>query len=432
MEIQILIISVITYLLLFNNCLTFRLTILNNAVITAVLVINMVFICDKIGSLFVIPMFIILIAYVIWLKKEDWLWNVFLVIFSYLFMVIIDNLTHLVWSIIGLDLSIHWPVYMIVDYPIFFFSCRFIAKKTINIKNKEFLALSPKIHMIVGADLIVCMLVFVMHITVAEEAGALPQILFSSIILYIAYFVLTFIMIAAIVKEYETNAQIMLKQNSYDNLQEYMSQIEELYQNIRAFRHDYSNIMASMAVYINDNDMEGLKEYYDKQIMPINRLLNKEKDVVARLLNLNIIELKGLISVKINYALEMKIKVDLEIADRIEKINIKNIDLVRIMGILLDNAIEACQECEAPYINLSIIKMDNGAAIIIRNTYRKKAIEYSKLGKPGITTKGARRGMGLYNIKSILKEYDNVTMDTEYTEEFFTQSLEIYEKDQEV
>ncbi|MGN0426324.1 MAG: sensor histidine kinase [Agathobacter sp.] len=293
-------------------------------------------------------------------------------------------------------------------------------------KNKEFSALSPKILILVGSDLILCMLIFVMHITISEEVGASPRILLGSVVLYISYFVLTFIMILTIVREYETNAQIMLKQNSYDNLQEYMSQIEEMYQNTRAFRHDYSNIMASMAVYIKDNDMEGLKEYYDRQIFPINNLLNKEKDVVARLHNLDIIELKGLISVKINYALEMNIKVDLEIVEKIEKINMKSLDLVRIMGILLDNAIEACQECEDPYINLSIIKMNNDVTFIIQNTYIKQDIDYSKLGTIGTTSKGKRRGMGLYNIRSIIGEYDNVIMDTEYTERFFTQSIEIY------
>ena len=102
-----------------------------------------------------------------------------------------------------------------------------------------------------------------------------------------------------IIKEYEVNARITLKQNAYDNLQEYMSQIEELYQNMRVFRHDYANIMVSMAVYMKNNDMEGLKAYYEKHIFPINNLLNKEKDVISRLNMLYIIELKGLISVAV-------------------------------------------------------------------------------------------------------------------------------------
>ena len=337
-----------------------------------------------------------------------------------------DNVTHLIWSIIGLNLSTDWPIYMLINYPIFYFICRFISNKINKVKEKNLLPLSPRILALLTADLILCMLIFVMHIAVVEQAGASTRVLFTSIILYIAYVLLTFLMVSTIVYEYETNASIMLKQSSYDNLQEYMVQIEELYQNIRVFRHDFANIMVSMNGFIEENDMEGLKKYYNKQIFPISTLLNEEKDAIARLHNLDIIELKSLIAVKINYALEMKIKVDLEITEKINQINMKSIDLIRIMGILLDNAIEACQECEKKRLSLSIIKMDKDITIIVKNTYVKQDVDYSKLGFPGISSKGIHRGTGLYNIKTIIHSYDNVVMDTEYGNNHFTQMIEIY------
>lgn len=426
MEIQIIVMSILSYLILFNCSLTFRLNLKNNIVITTMLVFNIVLIREYIGSLFVIPMFTVIILYVCYLKRQDWLWNVFLIIFSYTLLVVVDNLTHFVWSIIGMDLSIHWPIYMLIDYPVFYVVCRLTSKKVVEIKRKYFLPLSPKILIILGADLILCMLIFVMNIMVTEQAGSPPRVLFTSIILYIAYVVLTFLIVATIVYEYETNANIMMKQNSYDNLQEYMKQIEELYQNMRVFRHDYANVMLSVVGYIEENDMDGLKKYYDKEIFPISNLFNKEKDVVAKLHNLDIIELKSLISVKINYALELKVEVNLEIIEKIDKVNMKSIDLVRIIGIFLDNAIEACQECEKPSIDLSIIKMDKDITFIVKNTYIKKNIDYCKLGTLGISSKGERRGTGLYNVKTIINAYNNVIMDTEYENGYFTQLLEIY------
>lgn len=426
MEIQIIVMSILSYLILFNCSLTFRLNLKNNIVITTMLVFNIVLIREYIGSLFVIPMFTVIILYVCYLKRQDWLWNVFLIIFSYTLLVVVDNLTHFVWSIIGMDLSIHWPIYMLIDYPVFYVVCRLTSKKVVEIKRKYFLPLSPKILIILGADLILCMLIFVMNIMVTEQAGSPPRVSFTSIILYIAYVVLTFLIVATIVHEYETNANIMMKQNSYDNLQEYMKQIEELYQNMRVFRHDYANVMLSVVGYIEENDMDGLKKYYDMEIFPISNLFNKEKDVVAKLHNLDIIELKSLISVKINYALELKVEVNLEIIEKIDKVNMKSIDLVRIIGIFLDNAIEACQECEKPSIDLSIIKMDKDITFIVKNTYIKKNIDYCKLGTLGISSKGERRGTGLYNVKTIINAYNNVIMDTEYENGYFTQLLEIY------
>ena len=62
------------------------------------LAINIIFVGNIIGSLFVIPMFIILILYIVWLKREDWLVNVFLIVFSYTLLVIVDNVTHFIWT----------------------------------------------------------------------------------------------------------------------------------------------------------------------------------------------------------------------------------------------------------------------------------------------------------------------------------------------
>lgn len=425
MDLQIVIISIITYLLLFNSCLTFRLNIIQNIVITIVLAVNIAFVGNIIGGLFVIPMFIILIMYIIWLKREDWLVNIFLIVFSYTLLVIVDNLTHFIWNIIGLNVSKHWPIYMIVDYPIFVVICRFMSSKIVKLKKKETLMLSPKILVILGTDLTLYLIIFVMNVTVVEQVGSSLSVLFS-IILYIGYFLLIFSMVTTIVKEYDTNAKIILKQNSYDNLREYMSQIEELYQNLRVFKHDYANIMVSMAGYIEGNDMEGLKRYYDKQIFPISNQLIKANDAITILHNLDIVELKSLIFVKINHALELNIEVSLEITEEIETINMKSVDLVRIIGILLDNAIEACQECEHPSIGFSIMKMDNDITFVIKNTYIKHDIDYSKLGSIGVSSKGKRRGAGLYNIKTITNDYDNVIMDTEYEAGYFTQVLEIY------
>lgn len=425
MELQIVIISIITYLLLFNSCLTFRLNIIQNIVITIVLAVNIAFVGNIIGGLFVIPMFIILIMYIIWLKREDWLVNIFLIVFSYTLLVIVDNLTHFIWNIIGLNVSKHWSIYMIVDYPIFVVICRFMSSKIVKLKKRETLMLSPKILVILGTDLTLYLIIFVMNVTVVEQVGSSLSVLFS-IILYIGYFLLIFSMVTTIVKEYDTNAKIILKQNSYDNLREYMSQIEELYQNLRVFKHDYANIMVSMAGYIEGNDMEGLKRYYDKQIFPISNQLIKANDAITILHNLDIVELKSLIFVKINHALELNIEVSLEITEEIETINMKSVDLVRIIGILLDNAIEACQECEHPSIGFSIMKMDNDVTFVIKNTYIKHDIDYSKLGSIGVSSKGKRRGAGLYNIKTITNDYDNVIMDTEYEAGYFTQVLEIY------
>ena len=70
--------------------------------------------------------------------------------------------------------------------------------------------------------------------------------------------------------------------------------------------------------------------------------------------------------------------------------------------------------------------MENDITFIVKNTYVKQNLDYSKLGSLGISSKGERRGTGLYNIKTIINTYDNVVMDTEYENGYFTQLIEIY------
>jgi two-component system sensor histidine kinase AgrC len=204
-----------------------------------------------------------------------------------------------------------------------------------------------------------------------------------------------------------------------------MTQIEELYQQLRGFKHDYANIMASMASYIEYEDLVGLREYYHREILPISAKMNKCNDEVTKLHNLDIVELKSLIALKLNYALERNIEISLEVAEKINWLEMKILDLVRVVGILMDNAIEACQECEKASMQIAIIRMERNVTFIISNTYSKCDIDYLKLGTEGISSKGKQRGIGLYNIKSILNEYDNVFLDTEFDENIFTQTLQI-------
>lgn len=429
MEIQSVIMSILIYMLLINASITFRLSIAQNLTALMIILVSILCIGNVIGSLGVVPMLAALIFYIGWLKKEDSVLNIFLVLLCYALMVILDNIIHIVWNMLGIGIKSGWPFYMIINFPLAYILCRFCSKKAVNLRNRVAATLNPKIIRVLVVDILLCLFIFGIHITISDQAGSPTPLLICSIVLYIAYFALTAFMVVAVVKEYDANAKIMLKQDSYDNLQEYMVQIERFYQNLRTFKHDYSNIMVSMAGYIESGDMEGIKRYYEKEIFPIGNRLNKENDVIAKLGNLHIVELKSLMAVKISYALELNIKVSLDIPEGIEDMGMENIDLVRILGILLDNAVEACRECEEPSIRLGMVKEGGVAMVIIKNNYIKKDIDYSKLGSIGLSSKGRRRGMGLYNIKMITDSYDNVVMDTEYGDGYFTQCLEIYPKE---
>ena len=216
-----------------------------------------------------------------------------------------------------------------------------------------------------------------------------------------------------------------MRQDSYNKLQEYTNQIERMYSSLRSFKHDYSNIMLSMSGYIEANDMEGLKGYFEKEILPTGRNISKNTAHINQLMNIKVPELKSIISVKLLYAVELNISVNIEVADKAADIPMDTLDLSRVIGIFLDNAIEAAMETDTPFISFALIHLDTDYVFIISNSFLDKGVPYASLAQPNVSTKGANRGLGLYNAHEIIAKYNSVFLDTEIQGGNFVQRLRI-------
>lgn len=75
----------------------------------------------------------------------------------------------------------------------FFTTLEFVVKKIRAVKNKILFKLSFKIIAVIGIDLILCMFIFIGNIRLSEQAGNSPEVLLLSVILYMPYFILTFL-----------------------------------------------------------------------------------------------------------------------------------------------------------------------------------------------------------------------------------------------
>ena len=136
-------------------------------------------------------------------------------------------------------------------------------------------------------------------------------------------------------------------------------------------------------------------------------------------------ELKGLLTSKIIQAQENNIQVSVEVPDEINEISLNMIDLSRMVGIILDNAIEASLEIDNPLIQIGFIKEENSVMIIIMNKCAKDIPKVHELFQEGFSTKGNNRGLGLSTLKEISESKDNVLLDTVIENDYFIQKLEI-------
>lgn len=249
---------------------------------------------------------------------------------------------------------------------------------------------------------------------------------YNQILFWFLFIFIVIIMSQIIITIYnDSKTQESLKEMEY--LKNYTSEIENLYNSTKSFKHDYTNILYSLKSYIDENNIDGLKDYYYGNILPIATSLEGTNPAIESLTNIKIPELKSILYIKILEADKAGIKINLEVKWPIVNINLKIIDFTRIVGIFLDNAIEAASVVNEldRYINIAFIRSDKDIVFIISNPMLKSELPISSLNKMGVSSKGSGRGTGLYNVQSILSNYENALLTTQVDAKTFTQTLEI-------
>ena len=190
----------------------------------------------------------------------------------------------------------------------------------------------------------------------------------------------------------------------------------------RTFRHDFNNIMQAIGGYIKTNNMYDLTNYYDSLIpecLKINNLYRFHSKLMENA------AIYSIVSSKYNIAEDNNIKMSLNILLDLNNLKIDTYTLTRILGILLDNAIEASKECNQKIVNVSFQNNQDKQLIIIENTYLAKGISTKKIFEKNFTTKKDNSGLGLWKISKILNKNKNLHLYTDAGKDFFTQQLEI-------
>ena len=221
-------------------------------------------------------------------------------------------------------------------------------------------------------------------------------------------------------------AQFNYKERELENLKEYTENLEKVYTDMRKFRHDYINIISSMAGFIEDRDIDGLAEHFNKNIYPLNNKMNNNNYKLGLLKNIERSEIKGLISSKIIHAQELGIEVGIDIVDSIDNIKMDIIDFTRSIGIIIDNAVEAAIESENKILNIAFINKNKSIIVVVENTFPSELPPIYKMFRYGFSTKGDNRGIGLSNLREITNKYKNVSLETIVKEDKFVQNLTIY------
>lgn len=239
-----------------------------------------------------------------------------------------------------------------------------------------------------------------------------------NIISLIAYFIISVLSFISTTELSITTENLEREQLSKQTLQLF-------YDDISAFKHDFGNILNGVGGYIFAEDIEGLKKYYT-QLMKDYKQLDNLATLNPSIVNNHAIY--NVLATKYHRANQLGIKINLEIFIDLNSLHMKIYEFTRILGILMDNAIEAAKECEEKIINVCIRKADNRnmQVLIVENTYNNKNVDTEKIFQKGVSSKPGNTGLGLWEVHKILKKNNNLNLFTTKNDVFFRQQLEIF------
>ena len=219
------------------------------------------------------------------------------------------------------------------------------------------------------------------------------------------------------------------KDRKIHNLESYNKTLLIMYDSIRGFRHDFANFVQALNGYVETNDIIGIKSM-SKSILKDCTIVNTMGILDPKIINNPAVY--SILTNKYYMAQKEKILMNIEVMIDLKEIKISAYEFCRILGILLDNAIEAAKECEEKVINVRFIKdfKVNRELVIIENSYKKVDLDIEKIFEKGYSTKKEKKdnhGLGLWTVRKILNQTDNLSLFTK-AGELFSQQLEIYEQ----
>ena len=323
------------------------------------------------------------------------------------------------------DLIMSVPIYRIllvaIIYAIIFLLYKFIKYYKVNIEVFDNMTTKNKILIIFSIALVLIVIASQFYL-VRFYSDTVPFIItFTGIFGLVAYSIISIYNLINISKLERTKRDLESANLTIHSL-------TILHDTVRSFKHDFDNIVNGIGGYIINEDMEGLKKYYNQLLedcQKTNNLYALSPNVINHPAIYHMLATKYYDADQKNVAINLNVFLDLnEIEQRM-----RIYDFTRILGILLDNAIEAANECEKKQINVTFRKEINKndlILVIIQNTYKNKDVDTERIYQKGLTSKENHSGLGLWKIRQILMKNNNLNLFTTKNDEYFTQQFEIF------
>lgn len=283
-----------------------------------------------------------------------------------------------------------------------------------------------QVHRIVVVMFIIMYALTLIFTVMQKLYGHVENLLIFLIIQLIFFWILYF----SINRREKQRIHNELVENRLSNLKEYTDHLEQEQRKLRKFKHDYQNMLLSLEENLRSSDsqdakdyLQTFKQYSDNYISESGLWMFNDFD------NVKTPYLKSILINKTSQATEQGIDVHFECRYDVDQIAMEPYDLVRIVGIAYDNAIEAVRNLDKNHrkINVMVYRTKGQTEITITNPMQTSE-NLIHLKKEGVTTKKGHSGLGLANIEEISANYSNVLVNYREVKGWFTIQFTIMDK----
>ena len=208
--------------------------------------------------------------------------------------------------------------------------------------------------------------------------------------------------------------------------EEYNKSLEIMYDEVKGFKHDFNNIVSTLDGFIENNDLIGLKNYFN-DVKKDCKITNNLSIINPRTINNP--GIYSLLNNKYFKATNLGINFEVEYFLNLNDLEVNLYQLSRILGVLIDNAIEEAEKCENKLVKLNFIResRNNRAIISIQNTYSNKDVDIETIFNKGLSGKENHSGIGLWEVRNYIRKSKNLDLFTNKNNDFFIQELSIYD-----
>ena len=360
------------------------------------------------------------------LKRKNVKFNLFNLTFTILYTTALfktsELLVTLVYTILKITLWIN-----IMDKIVFsILTFIFVKLFTINLNNFTKQQSSVIYNLLLFISVFILVFYNFLSINSVMENNNIP-LYYMSISVITFFFILFIFISSSLLKNLHIKIEVEAERQKLEQQKKYIKSLEKNNNEIRKFKHDFNNIILGLEGYITNNEVDNIKlrDYFYNNIKDFNTKIELDDIVLSHLNNIKVPSIKNLLTNKIISAQNNDFKVDICIEDEIDNFYVNEMQLSRILGIFLDNSLEAGLELDNNrFIELIILKANKTIVIQITNTFKNTNLDIDQINESGYSSKGGNRGIGLSSANDIISKH-NMILNTRIEDNLFKQILTI-------